>query len=655
MKTKLLLCIFAPSLLCFQVKSQIVFKGVGNIKAALKTTSQVPISEKEYVITFKGFKLVQYNQIINHSTLQIGDNIDTKGTLVSFSKDNTKAVIEPSPGKVAPAQIDFKITGGLDPIEDGKTAVLQFSDGKNDLGSLTLTYKPNDDGKKRKGNTSSTVTLKKLVGLVGIKIDDLTNPTTGDCSGSDGQNPLGADIAIGNRIVYLADRNLTFYYDDENKLYLIGNYGKGFLKGYLFNGTNLVYGAGAVGSSFTKERKIVVKNNEPLSFEVINVNPQAFDVEITDLADRSNAESNIMLELLESGMQNAVTTAQNAEKSALPYVPTAEDKIRVAMYLYTREMDELLLLLQSYCIYKQNDIIKYKLDARKKIDEYFVNNLGKPAGVRFSAFLAATFPKQTDDDTKLIEAFLKDYNSLPASYYKNITQVPLVDGSYDKIAFTFSVKGKTNTPYKSVVSQKTVNAWIKGGFKVDVSTGLYYSGLQDEKYSIRSDSTILSDRNGADSIVDRRSKLYKENNGKGEFGFASFLHFYPKIGPKFNISLNIGAGVTFSEKTRIRYLAGVGFLFGAENRLGLNVGYILGNVNKLSSQYANGINTKLSFAEAGKDPVYAPKFTAKPFISLTYNIPFIKKKGSGTQTVDAASGGGTAAKDDAKAADKKTD
>ncbi|OMP75123.1 hypothetical protein [[Flexibacter] sp. ATCC 35208] len=630
MNRKLLLCTLVIGLTSFQVKSQIIFRGFNDIKPRLDSIPKDNIQEKQYEINFIGFNDQQFQQITKNSTIQIGNDEGTRAKLADISANNNLSSITRS-GVGVTSQITFKITGKLSILPEGGTAILRFSDGTTDLGSLTLTYKKSTENPD--GNSASSLTIGDLVNLTGLKTDALSIPSGVGCTGPDSPNPLDADKFNVNRIIYLADRNLTFFYKNGTSLYLIGNYKKNFLKGYHFNGTNLLPVDSANINNFESKRKIVVRDDQPLSFEIINVNPQAFDIEITDRADRTNIESNSLLELLAFGGGKAAAGAVQGKET---HKITQEDKIRVAMYLYSKEIEELLLLLQQYCIYKQNDIIQFKLDAKKQIDHYFVKNLGKAAVQTISSFLAQSIPTPTEADTKLIDAFLKNYYSLPAAYYKNITQIPAVDGSYDKIAFVFSVKAKVNTPYKTIVSEKSVNAWTKGGFKVDVSTGLYYSGLQDEKYAIRADSTIMKSSAGADSVTDKRSQLYKESNGKGEFGFASFMHFYPKISPGFNISANIGAGVTFSEKTRIRYLAGLGFLIGQENRIAINAGYILGNVNKLSRQYADGDKTKLSYAEAGKEIVYTPKFSAQPFVSLTYNIPFIKKKDSITQQVDAS-------------------
>lgn len=120
--------------------------------------------------------------------------------------------------------------------------------------------------------------------------------------------------------------------------------------------------------------------------------------------------------------------------------------------------------------------------------------------------------------------------------------------------------------------------------------------------------------------------------------------------PGFNISGNLGAGVSFREKPQIRYFLGLGFLFGKDNRVALNAGGIFGNISELSDQYVkdgNGTYKSLSIEEAGSDPALKKHFVARPFISLTYNLSFLKSRSDQSQTVkaDAGSGAGTGAKD----------
>ena len=193
-----------------------------------------------------------------------------------------------------------------------------------------------------------------------------------------------------------------------------------------------------------------------------------------------------------------------------------------------------------------------------------------------------------------------------------------------------SITAKENTPYTSLVKDKTVDAFIRNNFRIDVSTGLYYGfKMQNDKFSLRADSTVGRNMaNTADSTLSSGNRIIKENTGKGEFGFASFIHFYDRLGADFSIGAHIGAGLSLNDKVKPRYFGGISFLIGHDNtRIAINAGYMGGNVETISDQYPKAADgTYLRIPKTETTLITKTKFISSPFVSISYSLPFGSKK-----------------------------
>ncbi|QIL42369.1 hypothetical protein G7074_25780 [Pedobacter sp. HDW13] len=167
---------------------------------------------------------------------------------------------------------------------------------------------------------------------------------------------------------------------------------------------------------------------------------------------------------------------------------------------------------------------------------------------------------------------------------------------------------------------------VHGGFKVDVSPGLFYTKLSQPVYSLNSDSVMGKTIKGADTVLSRSKSILREKGSNGQVGFSTMVHFYWRWGTAFNIAASIGAGLTLMDKPQVRYFGGLSFLAGRVNRLALTVGYTAGRIEELSDRYYNTDNsfkvvnnneTALSTKKVLKGDV---------FISLGYNFPLLKRK-----------------------------
>lgn len=192
-----------------------------------------------------------------------------------------------------------------------------------------------------------------------------------------------------------------------------------------------------------------------------------------------------------------------------------------------------------------------------------------------------------------------------------------------------AITKKTNSPYPSLLDSKfpTQTVYVKNYFKVDISSGLFYGFMKNHSYSIAADSSIIKSSTGADSTK-KGNHIVSENVGSNELGFASFVHLYYKWGNDVNVSLTLGAGVNFVTTVQPRYFTGVSLLLGHDNRFCVNTGIEFGNQKLLSDQYVKDANGVYNVTPGTSSIVYKTQFSHALFISLSYNLPFIKSKTS---------------------------
>lgn len=427
---------------------------------------------------------------------------------------------------------------------------------------------------------------------------------------------------------------------------------------YDFATNKTYYGSNLMSA---KRAKRSVKVGEPMEFRIRNVNPELYTVSISDSTVNRFQAMNSLIGLLSASNAIKGLSGNPSDIFAQSTGPdscdlTADDSLTRAINSLARDlsffnarMQELSPYYDAYCLRKLIMTVKAGID----------NELNRQFGYRgiYTFYDLVYLVKINADNFKegLAGALDDAYKKVLIIHYGYSYKVPRV-ANVDAIDFLFSVIPRNASAALPAVNKSSIRVHTRGGWKWDVSSGLYYAfGMQNDQFSIRTDSTIVPSASGvADSVIDRRGVLYRESKtGKGEFGFSSFIHFYPRFIPGFNISGIIGAGVSFQSTPQIRYFAGLGFLFGRDDRIGLNLGGVFGNVQELSDQYtkdASGNYRWLSAGEAGTAPVFKKHFVAKPFISLTYNLSFVKSK---NDVIQAANTNTASAAQPEKAEDKK--
>lgn len=445
------------------------------------------------------------------------------------------------------------------------------------------------------------------------------------------------DFEENNRIIYDAKTGLTYYLpageSPSDNLCTLEDQTGGFI----------TY---KVGNKWRKKKKIrrsmSINAGEPLVYIVQNVNPYDFDIKLSDTAFYTNNVSNEVLETLL--LSKSETTAGFSTPIQGGTELSAEEKqaekdyliVKSAMIVVRSELIKLFNNFRSYSPYMNKCITAKKAAATASINAYVKtidNNKYKDLDL---PQLVDIFLSQLPEDTLLNKQVKLLYTDLNTPHYEIAYRYPQVP-KCDIFNFNLSIVANKASPFPSLLrpgkQSPTQTVYVKNFFKVDVSSGLYLGWKRDQVYSLGTDSTKIANKknNQVDSTVFIKRIIDESPPDKIEFGFASFLHFYYKFCPGFNVSATLGAGFSFSETVRVRYFTGASFLLGRQNRLCINGGIAWGNYKELSNQYQKDGNNKFKALKSSETELkYITRFTFTPFVSLSYNLPFLDRKSKKT-------------------------
>ena len=350
------------------------------------------------------------------------------------------------------------------------------------------------------------------------------------------------------------------------------------------------------------------------SFRVINVNPFRYDIKIENELVSLYPDTTPILTQAFTASSVAVAASEDSvsEESDLEKAMKQFKVQLVAKIIELRDAGDCLSPCDT--VYAVNRKIitffqQYGYEEKESLETYLTRELG-----------LNNEPKE-DDVKKFAEfnSIIKVYTAFRSTgsgtVYYHIPQTQNVD----QYLFTLNVTPKEGVSTGSRVINQPILVDVLGGLRVDASTGLFFTNLLDDKYSLRTDSTL---NNGP---YVKSKTIIKETGNNRDFGVSSLLHFYPKMTTFVNLAASLGAGVTINDKPKVRYLMGGSLLLGRDNRVSITAGWSFGYVDQLSSKYtylSSGTTANYSETSVPMQKV----FKKSSFFSITYNIPIGRKK-----------------------------
>lgn len=126
-------------------------------------------------------------------------------------------------------------------------------------------------------------------------------------------------------------------------------------------------------------------------------------------------------------------------------------------------------------------------------------------------------------------------------------------------------------PYDEITVQMT------HGFRIDVSGGIFFSGLSDKSY--------IADN----SISDSGTIIYESSNEKISFGGMLFMHAHSQNANWFNYGGYLGLGAMCTSQTQYIASLGISAIIGRSQRCFINFGPAISQVDRLTKPYQIGV------------------------------------------------------------------
>lgn len=385
---------------------------------------------------------------------------------------------------------------------------------------------------------------------------------------------------------------------------------------YTFNalGNKLYYPNKTLGGKDTKY--LHIKVGQSLRFDLLPVpNPMRYEVSISSDFKSNNIESDEMLEkflfnpveLLGKTVTYSADDSKEAishKEGVLGYLQQINTKLTKYLneYRYKEAIDPVAFMTEKKATM---DAVHAYLSSK---DTDYPGNIGD--------YLLNEFVAADSIYLRPVLKTIKEFDNFvvtPIRY--DIKQVP----NHDELLFDIRIKPKNGIATAIYTDTLPISLPIFGGFKIDVSPGLFYSFHRQHQYTLRSDSTAVT--SGSTTTYTKFKTIVTEDQPRGNIGFSTLLHFYSRWGKDVNVALSLGPGLTLDESPQLRYLVGGSVIFGRSNRIALSGGYSFGKIKKLSGRYTDN---KTVVTDTTVETYSVLKGAG--FVALSYNIPFIKRK-----------------------------
>jgi hypothetical protein len=382
--------------------------------------------------------------------------------------------------------------------------------------------------------------------------------------------------------------------------------GKG--KKFLFN--RFTYGLPWIGKAF--------------AFQVLNVNPFRFDVTLEqELIELTSEIPDIFQLVSKVGGTKIVAASASATPSA---ANTRKDSLEATVIKLKDQLGTKIIELRDAGDCFASCTAVTKVDTA--ITGYFKRHYQyKPQEEGLDAFLFRELelgrqPADAGDSTKIdaIKKIVKMYRTFRTMGSSMVSYLIPQTQNVDQYLFKLNITPKEGVATGSRVLNQEIVVDVLGGLKLDVSSGLFFSTLSDEKFSLRADSTLVG------TGYTYRKEVVQEKGKSKDFGISSLVHFYPRLTRDVNLGVHLGAGMTVNDKPKLRFLTGLSLLIGRTNRIALSGGWAMGYVDRLSDVYTRGTDNNIFTKNSETSAQIQKVFQRKSYFSLTYTIPIKRKK-----------------------------
>jgi hypothetical protein len=300
-----------------------------------------------------------------------------------------------------------------------------------------------------------------------------------------------------------------------------------------------------------------------------------------------------------------------------------EDQIIIveALSVLKPKIEELLYkITNDEIVFRSDDDFnfeKFKL-SRENYNQNFQEQLQyyfkiKSDIKKFSNLILALKSKQSESEETITQ--LNDKIALFYSIRRDNFTMPIdVNGKNIDVVEITVKRFENNT---LIPEEFNYNLWVKGGFKIDISGGVYITSLVDKEYFT---AIKTQDING---IPITGKVIFEKEKGNYDFGFGSSINISHRSAGWINPTLNVGALFTANQKFQL--LTGVGLILGKQERIIFSGGLAMGRIDTLAQNMNADGTTIYDIGEGGQVPTEST-FEFGGYFGITYNFTKTKKQ-----------------------------
>ncbi|MDX6183984.1 hypothetical protein SGQ44_17400 [Flavobacterium sp. Fl-77] len=208
---------------------------------------------------------------------------------------------------------------------------------------------------------------------------------------------------------------------------------------------------------------------------------------------------------------------------------------------------------------------------------------------------------------KSIESIIQKFYTINLDIYT--LPIDIQGKNIDVLEFTLHRFDKETKDEDLSFAPTPYNIWIKGGLKIDVSAGIFFTSLYDDEYDKRDDPATSGNK-----------IIMLKNSGDYDMAFGSTINTYVRMNSWVVPTLNFGAVITQNQKLQV--LLGFGAILGKQERIIFSAGISMGKVDRIADGYQVGSSYNLG--DSGTIPTQS-QFKFGKFFGITYNLSKVKK------------------------------
>lgn len=365
-----------------------------------------------------------------------------------------------------------------------------------------------------------------------------------------------------------------------------------------------------------KSNWLSIRSRDMVSIKLINGNPLKYNYKIDTKNISFHTEKTTVAAAIDEAKNGAVHN--NPKKGLAESISKIQDIID-KNYTLNNDINYLDIEVQTYYeTLKQKNVLE-EIDLKERdsfledaktnygMNHELINYLEKFAKDKKYKTVLESLLKTKDKAQKTIESIIQKFYAINLDIYT--LPIDIQGKNIDVLEFKVSRSDRETKEEDLAFASTPYNIWIRGGLKIDVSAGIFFTSLYDEEYDKRDDPATAGNK-----------IIMLKNSGDYDMAFGSTINTYMRMNSWIVPTLNFGAVITQNEKLQV--LLGGGVILGKQERIIFSAGISMGKVDRIADGYQVGSSYNLG--DSGNIPTQS-QFKFGNFFGITYNLSKVKK------------------------------